>query len=49
MCRGKVAEGGLAQHFQAYEGKPLNVPAEAAGPKPECLAYHREHIFDKAH
>lgn len=25
----------VAQHFQAYEGKPLHLPAEAAGPKPE--------------
>jgi hypothetical protein len=31
----------VAQHFQAYEGKPLAIPAEAAGPKAEYLEWHR--------
>lgn len=34
-----------AQHFQAYEGQPLSLPAEAAGPKPEYLEYHRNKVF----
>ncbi len=37
----------VAQHFQAHEGKPLTVPAEAAGPKPEYLEYHRSTVFEK--
>jgi len=36
----------VAQHFQAY-GKPLAIPAEAAGPKPEYLEYHRSAVFDR--
>lgn len=28
--------------------KPLTFPAEAAGPKPEYLAYHRDHVFGKS-
>lgn len=34
----------MAQHFQAYEGKPLTIPAEAVGPKPEYLEWHRKHF-----
>lgn len=37
----------MAQHFKAYEGKPLTFPAEAAGPKAEYLAWHREEVFGK--
>lgn len=40
------ADATVAQHFQAYEGKPLTFPAEAAGPVPEYLAWHRsKHRF----
>lgn len=38
-------EPAIAQHFQAYEGHPLRVPAEAMGPKPEYLAHHRRLFF----
>jgi len=37
----------MAQHFQAYEGRLLTVPAEAAGPKLEYLEWHRENLFGK--
>ena len=37
----------VAQHFHAYEGQPLTIPAEAAGPKPEYLAWHRAELFGK--
>lgn len=37
----------VAQHFQAYEGKPLILPAESPGPKSEHLDYHRNHIFGR--
>ena len=37
----------MAQHFKAYEGQPLTIPAEAAGPKPEYLEYHRNTVFGK--
>lgn len=33
----------VSQSFQAYEGQPLALPAEAAGPKPEYLEWHRQH------
>ena len=32
-------------YFKNNEGKPLALPAEAAGPKPEYLEWHREHVF----
>lgn len=35
----------IAQHFKRYDGHPLTVPAEAAGPK--YLAYHRTTVFGK--
>ena len=38
----------MAQHFKAYEGQPLTIPAEAAGPKPEYLAWHRTKVFGRA-
>lgn len=45
--RDHFAHATVAQHFKTYEGKPLAVPAEAAGPKPEYLAWHREEVFGK--
>jgi len=45
--RDHFAEATVARHFQAYEGKPLSIPVEAAGPKPEYLAWHREDVFGK--
>ena len=36
----------VAQSFKAFEGKPLAIPAEAAGPKAEYLEWHRsKHRF----
>jgi putative restriction endonuclease len=37
----------VSQHFQAYEGQPLTIPMEAAGPKAEYLEYHRSAVFDR--
>lgn len=37
----------ITQHFQAYEGQPLTIPAKAAGPKPQYLAWHRVEVFGK--
>ena len=34
--------------FKTYEGKPLAIPAAAAGPKAEYLAWHRNHHRFKA-
>lgn len=45
--RDHFAHAVVAQHFQAYEGRPLAIPAEAAGPKPEYLAWHRREVFGK--
>lgn len=45
--RDHFADATIAQHFKAYEGKPLTFPAEAAGPKAECLEYHRVSVFDR--
>lgn len=36
-----------AANFKAYAGKPLSLPAEAAGPKPEYLEYHGSEVFGK--
>lgn len=54
--RDHFADATLAQHFQAYEDTPLDLPAEAAGPKPEyppslcfgeqSLEYHRNKVFN---
>lgn len=41
------ANATVAQIFKAYEGQPLTFPAEAAGPKPEYLEYHRSKVFGK--
>jgi len=35
----------VSQNFKTYEGKPLTIPAEAAGPKTEYLEWHRKQIF----
>lgn len=31
----------------AYEDKPLTIPAEAAGPKAEYLEWHRREVFGR--
>lgn len=36
-----------AQSFKAFEGRPLTIPGEVAGPKAEYLEYHRTRVFDK--
>ena len=41
--RDHFADATVSQHFQAYEGQPLTLPAEAAGPKAEYLEWHRQH------
>lgn len=41
------AHATAVQHFKTYEGQPLALPAEAAGPKAEYLAWHREEVFGK--
>jgi putative restriction endonuclease len=41
------ADATVSQSFQAYEGKPLTFPAEAAGPKPDYLEYHRTTVFSR--
>ena len=45
--RDHFAEATVAQNFKTYEGKPLTVPAEAAGPKAEYLEWHRREVFGK--
>lgn len=45
--RDHFADATVSQQFKAYEGKPLAVPAEAAGPKAEYLDYHRNTVFDR--
>lgn len=45
--RDHFANATVAQYFRAYEGKPLTIPAEAAGPKAEYLEYHRTTVFGK--
>ncbi|MBX2979410.1 MAG: HNH endonuclease [Flavobacteriales bacterium] len=45
--RDHFANATVAQSFKAYEGQPLTIPAEAAGPKAEYLEYHRSKVFDK--
>ncbi len=46
--RDHFAEATISQNFKTYEGQPLTFPAEAAGPKPEYLEYHRNAVFNKA-
>ena len=41
------ADATVSQSFKAYEGQPLTIPAEAAGPKPEYLEWHRSEVFGK--
>ena len=43
--RDHFAHATVAQHFKTYEGQPLTLPPEAAGPKPEYLEYHRSKVF----
>ena len=45
--RDQFSHATIAQYFKAYEGQPLTIPAEAAGPKPEYLEYHRSKVFGK--
>ena len=45
--RDHFAEATMSQNFQNYEGKPLAIPAEAAGLKAEYLEYHRNTVFDR--
>ncbi|MCU0318713.1 MAG: HNH endonuclease [Flavobacteriales bacterium] len=45
--RDHFANATVAQSFKTYEGQPLTFPAEAAGPKPEFLEYHRTKVFDQ--
>lgn len=37
----------MSENFKTYEGKPLTLPSEAAGPKAEYLAWHRSEVFGK--
>lgn len=46
--RDHFAQATVSQNFKTYEGKPLAIPAEAAGPKAEYLEYHRSKVFDRA-
>lgn len=44
----KRKDSATTQLFEAYEGKPLQLPAQACYmPNPAHLRYHREHIFVK--
>lgn len=45
--RDHFAHAAVVQHFKPYVGRPLAVPAEAAGPKAEYLEYHRNEVFGK--
>ena len=46
--RDHFAEATVGQNFKTYGGKPLAIPAAAAGPKAEYLAWHRNHHRFKA-
>lgn len=35
----------VARHFKPYLNKPLSFPAEAAGPDPKYLEWHRQYAF----
>lgn len=37
----------MSENFKTYEGKSLTLPAEAAGPKDEYLAWRRRAVFGK--
>jgi hypothetical protein len=41
----RYASETIAANFRAYEGKPMTIPEEAAGPKPEYLEWHRREVF----
>ncbi len=43
--RDHFADATVGQQFRAYEGKPLAIPVEAAGPEAEYLEYHRTKVF----
>ncbi|MBK8499392.1 MAG: hypothetical protein IPL52_11400 [Flavobacteriales bacterium] len=45
--RDHFAEATVSQYFKNYEGKPLSIPSEAAGPQAEYLEYHRSAVFGK--
>ncbi len=45
--RDHFAEATVSQNFKTYEGKPLTIPVEAAGPKAEYLEYHRNAVFER--
>lgn len=45
--RDHYASAAIAQNFKTYEGQPLSLPKEAAGPKAEYLDYHRQQIFGR--
>jgi len=45
--RDHFAEATVRQSFKNYEDKQLTIPAEAAGPKPENLTWHREEVFGR--
>ena len=45
--RDHFAETTVSQNFKTYEGKPLTIPAEPAGPKAEYLEYHRNSVFEQ--
>jgi putative restriction endonuclease len=45
--RDNYTSASVAANFKAYEGKPMAVPSEAAGPKAEYLEYHRDRIFGR--
>ncbi len=45
--RDHFAEATVSQSFKAFEGKPLAIPAEAAGPKAEYLEWHRTTLYSR--
>lgn len=46
LCDHYTSEA-VAFSFRAYEGRPLSLPTEAAGPKREYLEWHRRVVFGK--
>lgn len=39
----------MSENFKAFEGQPLALPTEAAGPKAEYLEWHRRAVVGKQH
>ena len=37
----------VSLNFKNIDGRPLALPAEAAGPKANYLEWHREHVFGR--